>query len=72
MMKQSLSNTDLMKTRLTTWLSSRPLTPSTLGKIFSRLQFEIFFLCFLENRNWLFMQIVSNGDNLHEESDPVF
>ena len=31
-----------------------------------------FFLFFLENRIWHFVQIVSLGDNLHEVSDPVF
>ena len=35
------------------------LTLSTLGKIFSRRHFEIFFLFFPENRIWHFMQIVS-------------
>ena len=35
------------------------LTLSTLGKIFSRRHFEIFFLFFSENRIWHFMQIVS-------------
>ena len=48
------------------------LTLSTLGKIFSRRHFEIFFLFFPENRIWHCMQIVSSGDNLHEMSDPVF
>ena len=43
----------------------------TLGKIFSRRHTEIFFLFSTENRIWLFMQIVSNGDNLHEMSNPV-
>ena len=32
----------------------------------------MFFLFFPENRIWYFMQIVSNGDNLHEMSKPVF
>ena len=31
----------------------------------------IFFLFFSANRIWHFMQIVSNGDNLHEMSKPV-
>ena len=44
----------------------------TLGKIFSRQHTEIFFLFFPENSIWHFMQIVSNGDNLHEMSIPVF
>ena len=35
------------------------LTLSTLGKIFSRRHFEIFFLFFPINRIWHFMQIVS-------------
>ena len=39
---------------------------------FSRWQFETFFLFFLENKIWHFMQIVSLGDNLHEVSDPIF
>ena len=43
----------------------------TLGKIFSR-HIEIFFSFFPENRIWHFMQIGSNGDNLHEVSDPSF
>ena len=32
----------------------------------------IFFLLFPQNRLWHFMQIVSNGDNFHEMSKPVF
>ena len=32
----------------------------------------IFFLFFLENRIWHFMQIVSLEDNLHEVSNPIF
>ena len=32
----------------------------------------VFFLFFLENRIWHFMQIVSWGDNLHEASNSVF
>ena len=45
---------------------------SMLGKYFSRRHFEIFFLSFPENKIWHFMQTVSNGDNLHEISNPVF
>ena len=48
------------------------LTLSTLGKIFSRRHFEIFFLFFPENGSWHFMQIVSLGDNLHDMSNSVF
>ena len=44
----------------------------TLGKIFSRWYFDMFFLFIPDKRIWHFMQIVSNGDNLHEMSDPVF
>ena len=55
-----------------TILIQQYLTLSTLGKIFSRRHFEIFFLFFSENRIWHFMQIVSYGDNLHEMSNPVF
>ena len=44
----------------------------TLNKIF-RWYFDfIFFLFFLGNRIWHFMQTVSIGDNLHEMSNPVF
>ena len=32
----------------------------------------MFSLFFPENKIWHFMQIVSNGDNLHEMSDPIF
>ena len=31
----------------------------------------IFFLFFLENRIWHFMQIVSKEDSLHEVLDPI-
>ena len=31
----------------------------------------MFFLFFLENRIWHFVQIVSLGDNLHEVSNPI-
>ena len=43
-----------------------------LGKTFGRRHFETFFLLFPENRFWHSMQIVSNGDNLHEMSNLVF
>ena len=42
-----------------------------LGKNFSSQHFEIFFLYFLKDRIWYFMQIVSLGDNLHEALDPI-
>ena len=45
---------------------------SILGKNFSRQYIEIFFLAFPENRFQHFIQLVSNGDNLHEISNPVF
>ena len=32
----------------------------------------IFFLFFLENEIWHFMQSISIGDNLHEMSKPIF
>ena len=32
----------------------------------------LLFLFFLENRIWYFMQIGSEGDKLHEASDPIF
>ena len=32
----------------------------------------MFFLFFQENKFWHFVQIVSNGDNLHKMSKPVF
>ena len=43
-----------------------------LCKNFSEQRFEIFFLFFLENMIWHFMQNVSLGDNLHDVSDPIF
>ena len=50
------------------------LTHSTLDNFFSRQQFEIFFFFFTGNRILIghFMQIVSNGDNWHGISNPVF
>ena len=46
------------------------LTLSTLGKIFSRQHFEIFFLVFPANKtfhaNGLKWRQFANGDNLHE------
>ena len=46
------------------------LTINTLhaGKNFQQMTFWNFFLNFLENRIWHFMQ----KDNLHEVSDPIF
>ena len=43
-----------------------------LGKNSADDILKYFFLFFLENRIWHFMQIVSQGDNLHEVSDPIF
>ena len=40
--------------------------------IFSRRQIDDIFLISPENRIFHLMQIVSNGDNLHEISKPVF
>ena len=57
----------LVKFRTQTKIKYFVLTPSTLGKIFSRWHIEIFFLFFPENKSWHFMQ-----DNLHEMSNPVF
>ena len=48
------------------------VTLSTLGKIFSRWHFEIFFIILPENRIWCFLQTVSIGDSLHAMSNPVF
>ena len=45
---------------------------SLLSKNFSRWHFEIFFLFFLENKIWYFMQIVSLGENLLEMANPIF
>ena len=50
-------------------LACLSVTPSTLGKIFSRWHFERFLLYFPGNRIWHFMQTVSNGDSLHEMSN---
>ena len=44
-----------------------------MGRLSRRQTYDIFFfLFFLENRIWHFMQIVSLGDNLHEMSNPFF
>ena len=44
-----------------------------LSKISKRQHFEMFFFLFsLENGIWHFMQTVSQGDSLHEMSNPVF
>ena len=48
------------------------LTYTTLWAFLADGKLMIFFLFFLENRIWHFMQIVSSGDNLHEISNPVF
>ena len=48
------------------------LTFTTLWAFLADGKLMIFFLFFLENRIWHFMQIVSSGDNLHEISNPVF
>ena len=45
------------------------LTLSTQGKSFNRWHTEIFFIFVPENKFWHFMQIVSNGANLHEMSN---
>ena len=44
------------------------LTLCMLAKNFSKQNFQMFFLFFLKNKIWHFMQI----DNLHEVSDPIF
>ena len=41
-------------------------TLTMLGIYFSRRHFEVFFLIFPENRLWHLMQIVSEGNHLHE------
>ena len=50
------------------------LTLSMLGadSADNELVIHVFFLFFLENRIWHFMQIVSLGDNLHEVLDLFF
>ena len=48
------------------------LTLSTLGKIFSRQHFEIFFLIFPRKQDLTFHANCLQGDNLHEMSDPVY
>ena len=46
---------------------------NSLGKCSRRQIGDIFAILFPpKNRIWLFMQIVSNGDDLHEMSNPVF
>ena len=44
----------------------------TLGKFLADNILKLFFLFFQGNRILQFMQIVSNRDNLHEISNPVF
>ena len=48
-----------------------PLTFIALLAYSADNKLMIFFLIFSGNRIWHFMQIVSNGDNLHEMSNPV-
>ena len=48
------------------------LTVTTPWIISADDKLMIFFLFFLENRIWHFMQIVSIGDNLQEIPKPVF
>ena len=45
---------------------------SGYGQIQQTTNMTIFFLLFLENRIWHFVQIVSSGDNLHEVPNPIF
>ena len=47
------------------------LTFTTLWANSADNKLEFVFLFSPENRIWHFMQIVSNGDNLHEMSNPV-
>ena len=48
------------------------LTLSILAKIFSRQHIEVCFLIFPRKQDLTFHASVSNGDNLHEMSSPVF
>ena len=50
------------------------LTLSTLGKTFSRRDFETFVFSYFSKKTKfdILMQIVSNEDNLHEMSNSVF
>ena len=48
------------------------LTVSTLWANSTDGKSDDIVLIFPENKIWHFMQIVSNGDNLHEMSKPVF
>ena len=54
------------------WQGKIIYTLSTRGKIFGWWHNAVFFLFFLESIFWHFMQIVSNGDSLHEMSKAVF
>ena len=63
------------KTKKTTWnqySESNRTTFSTLWANSENHKLMIFSYFFPENWFWHFMQIVSNGDNLHEMSYPVF
>ena len=73
MMRSIIQNNTIFNqiTALCGWTILK-LTLSTLGNIFGRLYFQMFFLFFPDNRIWYFMQIVSIGDNFHEMSNPVF
>ena len=42
------------------------------GLVQQMTKVKIFFLFFIKNRIWHFMQIVSLGDNLHKVSVPIF
>ena len=56
--------------RLDDYITCAFLTLCMLLKNFSRQYFVIFFLIFLQNRIWHFIQIVSLGYYLHEVSNP--
>ena len=51
------------------WSLIMQINAKHLGKMFTRWHFEIFLLFFSGYRIWYLMQIVINGDNLHEMSN---
>ena len=48
------------------WSLIMQINAKHLGKMFTRWHFEIFLLFFSGHRIWYHMQIIINGDNLHE------
>ena len=68
------SQSDWLSIKLSGWLVIHK-APRVIGYPQRSQQKTNWWYCFLffsENRIWLFMQIISYGDNLHEMSSPIF